>query len=71
MSAYSIAKQHVDAVLKESTTSHIAAGDALHALLVTVVQTYKAERGIGDTRRALEFQVNNLADDLDYEFMRP
>jgi hypothetical protein len=43
----------------------------LHALLVTVVQAYKSARGIADARRALEFQMNNLADDIDYEFMRP
>jgi hypothetical protein len=71
MSAFSIAKRHVDAVLKESSENHIASSDALHALLVALVQVYKAERGITDTRRALEFQTNNLADDLDYEFMRP
>jgi hypothetical protein len=43
----------------------------LHALLVTVVEALKKERGVIDTRRALEFQMNNLADDADYEFMRP
>jgi hypothetical protein len=71
MSAHSIAQQHVAAVAAESTAQRIPLGDALHALLVTVVQAYKSERGIADTRQALEFQANNLADDADYEFMRP
>jgi len=71
MSAHSIARDHVAAVVAESTAARIPTGDALHALLVTVVQEYKSARGLADTRRALEFQMNNLADDIDYEFMRP
>jgi hypothetical protein len=71
MSAHSIAQRHIEAVLEESAKQHIEPGDALHALLVALVQAYKAARGIPDTRHALEFQMNNLADDLDYEFMRP
>jgi hypothetical protein len=71
MSVYSIARSHVSTALDESTTAKLPAGDCLHALLVTVVEALKKERGVIDTRRALEFQMNNLADDTDYEFMRP
>ena len=71
MSAHSIAKKYVAAVVEEATAARIPAGDALHALLVTVVQAYKSTHGVADTRNALEFQMNNLADDIDYEFMRP
>jgi hypothetical protein len=71
MSAYSIAKTHVDLALKEAAAARIPTADALHAVLVTVVQAYKAARGIPSTKQALEFQANNLADDQDYEFMRP
>jgi hypothetical protein len=71
MSAHSIAKTHLAAVVADADAARIPIGDALHALLVTVVQEYKSARGVVDTRRALEFQMNNLADDIDYEFMRP
>jgi hypothetical protein len=71
MSAHSIAQAHVAAVVEEASAARIPTADALHALLVTVVQAYKSTHGIPDTRGALEFQMNNLADDLDYEFMRP
>jgi hypothetical protein len=71
MSAHSIAKVHVAAAVEEATAARIPIGDALHALLVTVVHEYKSTHGIADTRNALEFQMNNLADDIDYEFMRP
>ena len=71
MSAHSIAQSHVDALVAETTAARIAPRDALHALLVTVVQAYKAAQGVADARNVLQFQMDNLADDIDYEFMRP
>ena len=71
MSNYSIAHNHIDAALSEAVAEKLPLGDCLHALLVTVVQALAKERGLADTRSALEFQMNNLADDADYEFMRP
>ena len=71
MSNYSIARSHVEAALNEAAAAKLPRGDCLHALLVTVAQALTQERGIADTRSALEFQMNNLADDADYEFMRP
>ena len=71
MSVYSIAQSHVSAALTDAAIARLPAGDCLHALLVTVVEALKKERGVPDTRRALDFQMNNLADDTDYEFMRP
>jgi hypothetical protein len=71
MSVYTIARTHIDAALAECAAAKLPAGDCLHALLVTVAQALTKERGMADTRHALEFQMNNLADDADYEFMRP
>ncbi len=71
MSNYTIARTHLDAALREAAAAKLPPGDCLHALLVTVAQALAKERGIADTRSALEFQMNNLADDADYEFMRP
>jgi hypothetical protein len=70
MSVSSIAKDHVGAAVAEAAAARLSAGDCLHALLVTVVEALKTERGVEDTRGALEFQINNL-DERDYEFMRP
>lgn len=70
MSVYTIARGHLSAALAEAAAEKLRAGDCLHALLVTVVEALKTERGLPDTRRALEFQMNNL-EDRDYEFMRP
>jgi hypothetical protein len=71
MSVSSIARSHVEAALNDATEARLPRGDCLHALLVTVAQALVKERGIADTRSAMEFQMNNLADDADYEFMRP
>ena len=71
MSAYRIAKANLTQALEQANAENIEPGDVLHALLVSTVDAYKNERGIPDTKAALEFQINNLADDLDYEFMRP
>jgi hypothetical protein len=71
MSVYTIARDHVSAAVADAERAKLAKGDCLHALLVSVVEALKQERGSDDTKRALEFQMNNLADDTDYEFMRP
>ncbi len=71
MSIHSIARSHVDAALHDAAAEKLGRGDCLHALLVTVALALAKERGIADTRSALEFQMNNLDEDADYEFMRP
>ena len=71
MSNYSIAREHVDAALRKAETERLPRGDCLHALLVTVAQALAKERGIDNTKSALEFQMNNLDETADYEFIRP
>ncbi len=71
MSAYTIAREQIEAALAAGTGAGHSRGDILHALLVKVVEGYKTERGPEDTRAALDFQARNLADDEDYAFMRP
>jgi hypothetical protein len=71
MSAYTIARTHIEAALTQGEESGFTRGDVLHALLVKAVENYKQERGLADTREALDFQLRNLSDDEDYAFMRP
>ena len=40
------------------------------AMLATVVDAYAARHGAADTRSVLEFQMENLDDDVDHPFMR-
>jgi hypothetical protein len=71
VSAYSIARDAVDRVLEAAAGEGIRPPDALHALLVTLVERYKASQGMETTRAALDFQMRNLSDDEDDAFMRP
>jgi len=71
MSAYSIAREHLASALDTAERAGIPRGDALHALLVSLVERYKADQGIATTQAALDFQMRNLSDDEDYAFMRP
>jgi hypothetical protein len=71
MSAYSIARECLDRALAAAATEGIRPPDALHALLVTLVERYKSTQGVETTRAALDFEMRNLSDDEDYAFMRP
>lgn len=71
MSAYSTARQHVDAALSEATADGIDADALLRALLATVAERYRDLRGPDDLRAVLQFQIENAQGDEDYMFMRP
>lgn len=71
MSAYNLARDSINSAFEMATADGIEPTDMAHALLVSLIESYKALRGSEDVRQALEFQLNNLSDDLDYEFMRP
>jgi len=71
VSSYQIARQGIAEVLEQAATVNIDRQDALHALLVSVVDAYKAEVSAARARDALEFLLDNLDDGRDYEFMRP
>ena len=71
MSAYTIARQHVDAALAEAAESGIDGETLLRALLATLAERYRALKGPDDLRSVLQFQLDNAEGDEDYMFMRP
>jgi hypothetical protein len=71
MSTYTIAREHVERAVEAGKRAGIAEEDALHALLVAVVERYKVACGSEKAGAALDFQIRNLSDDEDYAFMRP
>ena len=71
MSAYTIARQHVEAALGEAATSGIDGETLLRALLATLAERYRALKGPDDLRAVLQFQLDNAQGDEDYMFMRP
>lgn len=71
MSAYSIARSHVDASLAEAAESGIDADALLRALLATLSERYRELKGADDLRAVLQFQLDNASGDEDHMFMRP
>jgi hypothetical protein len=71
LSAYSIARQHVDEALAAAAGSGIDADTLLRALLATLAERYREVRGADDLRAVLQYQLDNAQGDEDYMFMRP
>lgn len=71
MSAYSIAKQHIDGALGAASETGIDTEVVLRALLATLVERYRELKGVDDLKAILQYQLDNARGDEDYEFMRP
>lgn len=71
MSAYSIARQHVDAALAAAAGAGIDGDVVLRAVLATLAERYRELKGADDLRAVLQFQLDNCRGDEDYMFMRP
>lgn len=71
MSAYSIAKQQVDAALEAARAEGLDADVVLRAVLATLVERYRELKGVDDLRAVLQYQMDNCRGDEDYMFMRP
>jgi len=71
VSAYSIARQHVDGALSEANQTGVDAETLLRALLATLVERYRELKGPDDLRAILQYQLDNSRGDEDYMFMRP
>lgn len=71
MSAYSIAKQHVEGALSAAAEAGVDPEMALRALLATLVERYRELKGVDDLKAILQYQLDNVRGDEDYEFMRP
>jgi hypothetical protein len=71
MSAYSIARQHVDGALADARETGMDPETLLRALLATMVERYRDLKGADDVRAVLQYQIDNCAGDEDYMFMRP
>ena len=71
MSAYGIAKQQIDGALSAASESGVDEEMVLRALLSTLVERYRALRGVDDLKAVLQYQIDNVRGDEDFEFMRP
>lgn len=71
MSAYTIAREHVDAAIAQAEGAGVDVEGLLRAMLATLAERYRDLRGPDDLRAVLQFQLDNAQGDEDYMFMRP
>lgn len=71
MSAYAIARQHLDAARAAAREGGVDEELLLRALLGSVSEAYRNLKGPDDLRAVLQFQLDNAQGDEDYAFMRP
>lgn len=71
MSAYSIARQHMDAAQAEAAEAGVDIDTLLRAMLATLAERYRDARGPDDLRAVLQYQLDNAQGDEDHMFMRP
>ena len=71
MSAYSIAREHLDAVTALAADSGVDIEAALRAVIGEAVERYRDLKGVDDLRAVLQYQLDNASGNEDYEFMRP
>ncbi len=68
--ANGLAKRHLEGSPEEAHALGIDERLLGRAMLATVVDAYKAQHRAADPRFVLEFQMENLDDDVDHPFMR-
>jgi hypothetical protein len=71
LSAYSIAKQQLDAALATAAEGGVEEEMVLRALLASLVERYRDLKGVEDLKAVLQYQLDNARGDEDHEFMRP
>ncbi|MEQ8859950.1 MAG: hypothetical protein RIC56_15005 [Pseudomonadales bacterium] len=71
MSAYTIAREHLDAAETEAAAAGVDADTLLRAVLASLAERYRELKGPDDLRAVLQYQLDNAQGDEDYMFMRP
>lgn len=71
MSAYSLARSHLDTALEQAAAAGVDADTLLRAMLAVLAERYRDLKGADDLRQILGFQLDNAEGDEDYMFMRP
>lgn len=67
---YNISKTAIDEAINTATTHGWTEADVLQSILVHAIERYAALRGKADTEELLAFEVSNLRDTVDYDFVR-
>lgn len=71
MSLSNLVKKHLDAAVAEAGEQGHPPDIVARTMLSFVIEVYRQQRDIDDIRSELQYAMDNLDPDQDYEFMRP
>jgi hypothetical protein len=71
MSLSQLVKKHIDAAVAEAGDDGHPPDAVARTMLSFVIEIYRSNREADDIRAELQYAMDNLDPDQDYEFMRP
>ena len=71
MTVSSIVKKHVEAAVAEAGEQGHPPENVARSMLSFVIAIYRQNRDVADIIEELQYSINNLDPDQEYEFMRP
>lgn len=71
MSVSTTVKKHLDAAIAEAGEQGHPPETVARTMLSFVIAVYREHRDVADIREELQYAMENLDPDQDYEFMRP
>jgi len=70
MDKYTLVDAAIEQALEGAAQQGIDSGEAIEALIVSAIQRSLSLRGEASTRQFLEFELSNLAGEVDLDFIR-
>ena len=70
MHHYKIAQQAIDDAVRTASESGWQEEEVLQSMIVAAVQRHAGCAGSQSTRSVLDFELSNLSDSVDYDFVR-
>lgn len=71
MSVSTVVKKHLDAAVAEAGEQGHPPEIVARTALSFVIEIYRKHRDVDDIRTELQYAIDNLDPDQEYEFMRP
>jgi hypothetical protein len=70
MSHYTIAKDAIEGAVKQAAEAGWSEAEMLQAVIVSALERHKAASSGPETRALLEYELSNLSDKVDFDFVR-
>ena len=67
---YAIAQKSADSAIEQAAKEGWSETDVLQSLIVIAIERYRKVAGYEDARAILDFEAQNLANTIDFDFVR-